>query len=392
MNILDLVIVAAVASAATGGYRLGFLARAASWLGLGVGLFLGARLLPWVIESFQGPDPGSRLVVAVVVLVGGSFLGQAVGMVIGSHIHQFMPPGPLRSLDRIAGGMTGGLGVLLAFWIILPAMADVSGWPAGQVRGSTVARFIDSSTPEPPNSLQTLRRLVGEGNFPRVFDSLRPAPDTGPPPEVSGLDPAVEAAVKTSTVKVEGEACGRLQEGSGFAAAPDTVVTNAHVVAGVANGALSVVRDSDGKRLKALVAVFDSDRDLAVLRVSGLSLNPLAIAEAQEGQAGAVFGHPGGQDPIRVAPARITENIKAVGRDLYDAKKTERDVWVLASNLQPGDSGGALTNQGGAVVGVAFAIAPDRQGTAYALTTKELNSVLALPRNRTVGTGRCLAG
>jgi S1-C subfamily serine protease len=392
VNLLDILILGAAASAGIGGYRLGFLARASSWLGLGLGLFIGARILPSVVHAFEGPDPSSRLIVAVVVLVGGSFLGQGLGLLIGSHIHQFVPMGPLRSVDKVAGSAVGVIGVLLAFWLILPAMGDVSGWPAEQARSSRVARALDSVTPAPPDSLQALRGLLGDGNFPRVFDSLRPAPDTGPPPESSGLDPAVEEAVKKSTLKIEGEACGRLQEGSGFAAAENTVVTNAHVVAGVKSKDLQVVRATDGKRLKASVVVFDSDRDLAVLRVESLSISPLAIGAANEGDNGAVFGHPGGQDPIRVAPARITDNIRAVGRDLYDSHKTERDVFVLASNLRPGDSGGALTNQGGVVVGVAFAIAPDRQGTAYALTTKELNSVLALPRNQQVSTGPCLKG
>ena len=33
-------------------------------------------------------------------------------------------------------------------------------------------------------------------------------------------------------MKVEGQACDRIYEGSGFAVEPDLVVTNAHVVAG----------------------------------------------------------------------------------------------------------------------------------------------------------------
>jgi S1-C subfamily serine protease len=51
-------------------------------------------------------------------------------------------------------------------------------------------------------------------------------------------------------------------------------------------------------------------------------------------------------------------------------------VFILAANLRPGDSGGALVDNAGKVVGVAFAIAPDRAGTAYALTGAELDGVL----------------
>ena len=45
----------------------------------------------------------------------------------------------------------------------------------------------------------------------------------------------------------------------------------------------------------------------------------------------------------------------------------------------------------GAVVGVAFAIAPDRPGTSYALTSRELEGVLTKPRNAAVPTGPCLS-
>jgi S1-C subfamily serine protease len=65
-------------------------------------------------------------------------------------------------------------------------------------------------------------------------------------------------------------------------------------------------------------------------------------------------------------------------------------VWILASDLHPGDSGAALTDQQGTVIGVAFAIAPDKPGTSYALSSKELNSVLAAPHASAVSTGPCL--
>jgi S1-C subfamily serine protease len=65
-------------------------------------------------------------------------------------------------------------------------------------------------------------------------------------------------------------------------------------------------------------------------------------------------------------------------------------VLILASDLAPGDSGAALVNPKGAVVGVAFAIAPDRPGTAYALDVVELQAALAAPRAGKVSTGGCL--
>ncbi|MDQ1395454.1 MAG: hypothetical protein QOG64_713, partial [Acidimicrobiaceae bacterium] len=235
--------------------------------------------------------------------------------------------------------------------------------------------------------LQALRRLVGNDNFPRVFEGLQRAPDIGPPPAASGLSTATIGRVTNSTVRVEGQACDRLQDGSGFAVAPDTIVTNAHVVAGERK---TVVFRPDGAKLAATVVVFDSDRDLAILRVPQLEQSPLAVASGNVGDSGAVFGHPNGVPQVVVAPATVSRQVEAVGRDLYDSHQTKRDVYILASQLHPGDSGGALVDRAGTVVGVAFAIAPDRPGTAYALTTKELQPVLAAARGAATSTGPCI--
>jgi S1-C subfamily serine protease len=388
VDTLDLFILVTVLTAVLGGWRLGFLARATSWIGLAAGLVLAARLLASIVSRFDSTDPTTRLLVAAGVLVGGAFLGQALGLLVGAQFHRVIPIGPLRVVDRSLGAVAGGMGVLVAVWAMLPSMAEVTGWPARQARNSAIANAIDSFAPDPPDTLQALRRLVGEEQWPRVFASLEPAHPAGPPPVASGLHPDVEARVSASTVKVSGIACRRDQEGSGFVAATDTVVTNAHVVAG--EGDTSVLL-SDGRRLGATVVQFDSRRDLAVLRVPGLHRTPLPVSKAGRGDTAAVFGHPEGQDQLRVAPARIDEEIVAVGRDLYDQADTQRHVFVLAASLRPGDSGAALVSTTGSVVGVAFAIAPDNPTVAYALTYEELGPVLKAPIVGKVDTGPCLS-
>ena len=392
MNLLDLLIVVALVAAGVGGYRLGFVARATSWVGLGVGLYVAARLLPSAVELLgEGAATSSRLLMAFVVLIGGAFLGQGLGMLAGSKLRMALPPGPARGVDRGVGALLGALGVVLSVWFLLPAMSEVKGSAARLTRSSRVAGVIDEVLPQPPETLQSLRTLVGDVDFPKVFEGLYRAPDTGPPPEASGLPPAVLDKVKASTVKVEGKACGRIQDGSGFVVAPNTVVTNAHVVAGEKN--TEVIRP-DRKRVTAVVTVFDANRDLAVLRVDGLGLSPLPMTAktAGEGAQGAVLGHPGGQVPIAVAPSKVNQRVQAVGRDLYDRRPTTRDVFILASRLAPGYSGGPFVNTEGEVAGVAFAIAPDRDGVAYAVTDVELRAALASNRGASQSTGSCLAG
>ena len=65
-------------------------------------------------------------------------------------------------------------------------------------------------------------------------------------------------------------------------------------------------------------------------------------------------------------------------------------VLILAAALRPGDSGAALIDPSGAVVGVAFAIAPDKPGVAYALDRIELEAVLSGDLSTPVATGPCL--
>ncbi|HZN12847.1 MAG TPA: MarP family serine protease [Acidimicrobiales bacterium] len=390
MNALDLAILGAIALAALGGYRLGLLARAASWVGMVAGLYLSFQLLPEVINLFNGPDASSKLGITLVVLIAGAFVGQAVGLLVGMRIHRFIPIGPLRLADKTGGALFAAGGVLIAVWaLVLPSMSDVSGWPARQVRNSAIAHGLHDIAPQPPQTFKALRRLVGDNGFPSVFNALRPTPDPGPAPTNTLLTPATIARVTASTVKVEGEACRRIQEGSGFAVATDTIVTNAHVVAGVKSP--RVLRPSDGRRLPATVVLYDADRDLAILKVRALAETPLALAEGKAGDQGAVFGHPNGQDRVQVAPAQVSQRVRAVGRDLYDAHTTRRDVFILAAVLRPGDSGGPLVNVSGSVIGVAFAIAPDKPDTAYALTTKEVQAALAAQSATPVATGSCLA-
>jgi S1-C subfamily serine protease len=390
MSWLDLIIVGLAVLAAVGGYRLGFLARASSWIGLGLGLYVAARFLSRIVSALDLANPVSRLMVAAAVLIGGAFVGQALGLLLGARLSGALPLGSLRSIDRGIGACLGIAGILVAVWILVPSMADVPGWPARSARTSSIARWVDTHFPQPPDTVATLRRLVGSGSFPEVFGALHAGESLGPPPPSSGLSPAVLARVTASTVKVEGQACGRIQDGSGFAAGVDEIVTNAHVVAGEPTGHTEV--QLPGKRLvPATVVLFDPERDLAVLRVSRLGAPPLPTATATVGETGAVFGHPGGSDALVIAPAAIDQEITATGRDLYDTRSIRRDVFVLAAELHPGDSGGPLVNASGAVVGVAFAIAPDRPSTAYALTSKEINAALDQPRGPAVSTGRCLA-
>ncbi|MGI8983273.1 MAG: MarP family serine protease [Acidimicrobiales bacterium] len=383
-------VIVSVVGAALGGYRMGFLARVASWIGLAAGIYAALRFSPVALDQFEGGGPETRLLVTLGLFLLLSTAGASLGAVAGHSVHRLIPPGTgLRTADRAAGGVVGGLGGVLMVWLLLPILASVPGVVSELARNSSIARSIDRIGPDTPQALQDLRRQVSDLNFPQVFSRLGPSPDAGPPPGDVAIPAALRDGVAASTVKVTGPACGRILNGSGFSPAADIIVTNAHVVAGVDRP--SVVR-TDGRRLPATVVVFDPKRDLAVLQVPGLGRPALPLGDAEAGDEGAVYGHPGGQETLAITPARVESQVNALGFDLYGGTRIRRQVLVLAASLAPGDSGGALIDTAGNVVGVAFAVAPDRSATAYALATSELRAALAEPRGEQVDTGPCLRG
>jgi S1-C subfamily serine protease len=390
VNVLDLLIVVVLVSAVGGGWRLGLLTGATSWILLVQSLVAATLVLPAVVTTVGGQDPGLRLMVGIALFVTAGFAGQQAGLVLGRRFHRALLPedGPARRWDRVAGAVSAPVAVVAALWLlVLPPLSQASGALGGLSRHSALARAIGAAFPRAPETSQALRRLAGPAGAPDVFDGLLPALDTGPPPTDAGLAPSVVSRVSASTVSVEGVACQFERTGSGFAVAPDLVVTNAHVVAGQTR---TTVTRPDGHRLRAEVTLFDPVRDLALLAVPGLGEDPLPLATGRVGTTAAVFGHPGGQRALRVSPASLRQRVNALGQDLYALGVTRRAVYVLAARLEPGDSGGGLVDPEGEVVGVAFAISPDNPTTAYALATSELRSVLEADRAGPVTTGPCI--
>ena len=391
MSIVDILLLGAILLAVFGGYRLGFITRVVSWIGLAIGLALGVWLLPKFLNQLGSANHGLVLVLSIGLLLVGASLGQALGFVVGGRLSPRRRDGAFGILDRTLGAIAGLAGVVVILWLVIPVFVASPGWLSTQTSNSWIARTVDNSLPPAPDAMQALRAVIGDGSFPDVFDALRPSPNLGTPPASTGLTLETAAAVARSVVKVEGPACNKLQDGSGFVLRDGLIATNAHVVAG--ERTTTIIRD-DGRRFDGSVVAFDPARDLAIVRVSAFDRPPLLLGTDSIGSAagttGGVFGHPGGE-PLRIAPFKVARVINATGRDIYGSNRTERKVLELASSLRPGDSGSALTNPQGVVVGVAFAIARDVENVAYALAPSELQAVLATVSDSTVSTGTCVS-
>ena len=198
-------------------------------------------------------------------------------------------------------------------------------------------------------------------------------PDPGPVPETDGLTDARRDEIAASTVRIDGIACGSTSEGSGFAVTEELIVTNAHVVLGLER---PTVETLDGAVLEGRVVAFDAVLDLAVIRLEGADFTPLPLGTAPDGTIGAVFGWERGPvvDPTPFRVDRpVTVRIEAVGRD----DRIERPSWLLAAEIEAGDSGAAVVDEDGVVVGVAYATTTRGSSVAYAVRAEALEELLA---------------
>lgn len=387
MNLLDVGCVVLVALAAAGGWRAGLVARIGGWLGLGLGVLVGLSSLGPLLELL-GAAPQDAFVVALGVLSFAALAGEVLGGVLGSQLSVHVPD-ELRSADRAAGGVAGALSVLLLLWLLSPVMAASSGWPERLADGSSVMRWTQRSLPAAPDAVAAVEVLLGADRYPAVFDREVAPPDVGDPPSEVTLAPGVGATIELATARVQGEACGRRQQGSGVVLGDGIVVTNAHVVSGVEGGRVEV--ELRGVARAGTVVGWDPAADLAVLSVPGVRSAGLVLADAREGDLVAVAGYPGGGG-LTVLPGRVGEVVRAGGRDIYGERRVVRDVLVLAASVERGSSGGPAVRSDGALVGIVFALAPDDEGVGFALTPDAVRSALADAGTSAVSTGACIEG
>jgi uncharacterized membrane protein required for colicin V production len=162
VNWLDMLIIVLAAMAGAAGYRMGLIARSVSWLGLALGLYVAARLIPHLLDGHEAAPEGRLLLAAASILVIGGFAGQALGMFIGSRLRRTLPYDSVGTVDRAGGALAGMLGVFVALWLLLPAIAEVPDWPARQARTSSIARAIEGLFPTPPDAVDAIREMVDD--------------------------------------------------------------------------------------------------------------------------------------------------------------------------------------------------------------------------------------
>jgi S1-C subfamily serine protease len=373
-DLLDLALTVVAAAFAVSGYRQGFIVGSLSFIGFVGGAVLGAEFGPAISRALVGGQT-QQDVVAVILLVSGAILGQFVASSIGTAMRQTMTSRSSTTIDAVGGSLVSVLSMLLIAWAIGSVLTS-SPFPVvdQQVNNSEVLGTMDKIMPTPARTMfSEFRRMLDNGPFPQVFSGIGAArlfPVAAPDPAV--LDSPGSEAARSRVVKVQGTApnCDRSIEGTGFVYAPDHVITNAHVVAGVTQG--PTVTTPDGVPFQARVVYYDPQVDIAVLYVPGLDLTPLQFAgQGQDGADAVVAGYPLDRRYTAVA-ARIAGIESAVGPDIYETGTVKRQIYQIRAVVQPGNSGGPLLSPDGKVYGVVFAAAVGTPDVGFALTDAEV--------------------
>ncbi|CAB4920831.1 unannotated protein [freshwater metagenome] len=393
MNIVDWVIIGALVVFAWSGWRQGFIAGILSFVGFLGGGLVAAYIVPRVVNTFATPGLWEAIIVATVVLAA-ALLGQALVGGLGRRLRSRITWRPAQAVDHVGGAALNVLALVVVLWIIASSIAllpDVSF--TRSIRESTVLSTVDRAVPDPARNLFSgIRKAFESSDFPRVFAGIGEVsgPEVAAPDDRVLRRPAVRAAWK-SIVRVSGPApeCGTEVTGSGFVFAPEYVMTNAHVLAGVSDPYVSIPGYVTSR--SADVVYFDADIDVAVLHVDGLGAEPLEFADtAATGDPAVVAGFPGG-GPLDASAARVRALIEARGEDIYGQAGVVRAVYSFRGSVIPGNSGGPLLSPEGQVYGVVFASGLGDPTTGYALTAEQVAPAVAASSGATavLDTGSC---
>jgi S1-C subfamily serine protease len=389
--VVDGVLILLMLIFAISGYRQGFVIGALSFGGFFSGVLIGLQVGPLIADRFT--DSTARLVVSLVAIFALAVLGQTLAGWFGTRLRRSIASRPLQRVDDAGGAVVSLVAVLLVAWLIAVPLGSTP-FPGlnREVRSSAILGAINSVMPEQAQALSSaLRDTLDTSGFPDVFGGLSPTKAR----EVAAPDPAlansqVVQKSKRSVLKVLGTApsCSRRIEGSGFVYADERVMTNAHVVAGTREVSVEV----NGRREPGSVVVYDPERDLAVIRVPGLSapVMPFVRKTASSGTGAIVLGYP--QDgPYDAQSARVRDVGPITGPDIYDAGDVTRQIYTIRSLVRSGNSGGPLITTNGQVLGVIFAAAADDKNTGFALTAGEAAPVARAGVSNTKGvrTGDC---
>jgi S1-C subfamily serine protease len=375
---VDALVLVLVAVAALSGMRKGLLGSALSAVGVFAGAVLGARLAPHLLPN--GESSPYTPVVGLLGAATGAILLETIGSLVGGTVRRSLRLTPLRALDTVGGLGFGALAGLVLAWVAGAVALHLPGQTVLReaVQDSLVLRQLNHVVP-PARLMEAIERV---DPFPTIVGPA--VPDE--PPDPALLERPGVARAAPSVVRVLGSACGLAVTGSGWVAAPELVVTAAHVVAGQRQTTVQLSA-AGGERLSAVVYAFDARNDVAVLHVAGLTAPALRIADARPNAPVAILGYPE-SGPFSSVAGRVGRTATVVTQDAYGRGPVRRTVTSVRGDVRQGNSGGPAVYGDGSVAATVFA-ARVEGGGGYGIPPGPVREALGSAEGP-VSTGACV--
>lgn len=244
--------------------------------------------------------------------------------------------------------------------------------------GSDIVAFRRGNT----NAVQTSQSEISDTaeTGAKVVIQQQEKPDLDPTAENVDENGAytvegVAAAVRPSIVEIDtyGDADGTLLSGTGsgiILSEDGYIITNAHVLT---NGKFFKVITSEEKEYAAKVVGSDAKTDLAVIKVEATSLPAATMGNSDEvvlGEAVVAIGNPAG------LTGSVTNGIVSGLNRQIRSDATGFDMNCIQTNaaISPGNSGGALVNMYGQVIGITSSkyVSSSYEGLGFAITINEV--------------------
>lgn len=184
-----------------------------------------------------------------------------------------------------------------------------------------------------------------------IFDEYPEAYDSENAKELARKKFMAKLPVPNTAPKKEGSSCS----GTGWFVTSNKVVTCAHVVAGAK---LIEIELKDGTVSSGSIFAVDTNSDVAIIDVSCRSPVALPVLPTSEKLAAHIFtiGYP--MPGLLGKDQKYTEGTISSLSGLHD----DHGLYQVSVPLQPGNSGGAVVNDKGMVIGIASSVLDSLKG------------------------------
>lgn len=371
MNLVDFFIALLVILAIFRGMEIGIIRQASSLVGLIIGI-VGSSY----IASLLHANTMFSIIIIGLGVLGAIVCSEFTGVKLKKILHEKK----INKLDRFLGAILGSIVGLGFVWFaagLLPVVPSIS--LRKEIRDSRIIARLDATLPPTTTLMNWLENSLAQTKIPEIISEFEPKVITKEAtlPKLEYFNNIVTSA-QNSVVEIEGRSCSGVGVGSGFIVAPNYIVTNAHVVAGMR---YPFIQDVNGRHAAQIVA-FDPNLDIAVLKTERLQGKSITLSSeiAPIDTQGVVLGYPGG-GPFKASPAVIMEHFTALGKDIYNESDQRRDVYALKADVEPGNSGGPLLDSEGKAIGVIFARSTVHDQVGYALSAPAVQQVIYAGQN-----------